>query len=85
MESNEETELTRKVETDSESRLTALRMGVEGWKDQGKRTRGHGQQCGGCKGWEGDIRGVNGNGKNYNKKIKILNMFQKVTMILSHL
>ena len=50
MESNEQIELTSKIETDSqiESRMTAMGMGLEGGEIQqkGKRTNGHGQQCG---------------------------------------
>ena len=34
---------------------------------KGKRTHGHGQQCGDCRG-QGSVRGVNANGKKYNKK-----------------
>ena len=47
-----------------ESRLRAKgeRIGGGGIKQKGKRTHGHGQPCGDCKG-EGDIRGLNGNGK----------------------
>ena len=37
-----------------------------GIEQKGKRTHGHGQQSGDCQG-EGDIRGLNGNGKKYNK------------------
>ena len=37
--------------------------GVKGLSKKEKRTRGHGQQCGDCLG-EGDIRALNGNGKN---------------------
>ena len=38
------------------------RLGGGGIEQKGKRTRGHGQQGGDC--WqEGDIRGINGNGK----------------------
>ena len=35
-------------------------------EQKGKRTHGHGQQYGDCWGEEG-IKGLNGNGKNYNK------------------
>ena len=67
MESNEQTELTRAMETESqmESRMTAGvgRLGGGGIDKKGKRTHGHGQQCGDC--WrEAVIRGLNGNGKN---------------------
>ena len=37
--------------------------GRGGIKQKGKRTRGHGQQCGDCQGEEG-IKGLKGNGKN---------------------
>ena len=54
MESNEQTELTSKMETDSwmESRLTALGVMVNGWRDgqKDKRINGHGQQCSDCEG-----------------------------------
>ena len=32
-------------------------------EQKGKKTHGHGQQCGKCRG-DGDIKGLNGNGKN---------------------
>ena len=35
-------------------------------EQKGKRTHGHGQQCG--DGGEGDVRGINGKGKNTVKK-----------------
>ena len=70
MESNEQIELTRKMGTDSymESRMTAKWWGVRGGgtEQKGKRTHGHGQQCGDYWGEE-EIRGLNGNGKKYNK------------------
>ena len=54
MESNEQTELTSKIETDlqMESRMTAMRGWATGWRDQQerKRTHGHGKQCGDCGG-----------------------------------
>ena len=37
--------------------------GRGGIKQKGKRTGGHGQQCGDCQGEEG-IKGLKGNGKN---------------------
>ena len=38
------------------------RLGGEGIEQKGKRTHGHGQQCGDC--WVvGAIRGLNGNGE----------------------
>ena len=39
-------------------------MGLRGGgiKQKGKRTHGHGQQCGDC-GQKGSIRGINGNEK----------------------
>ena len=53
MESNAQTELTSKIETDSwiKGRLRALGWG---WKDKkkGKRTHWHRQQCGDCGGQE---------------------------------
>ena len=68
MEPNEQTELTRKMGTDSqiESRTPATGRwklgggGIEQTGKTGKGTHGHGQQCGDC--WGA------GNGKN---KIKI--------------
>ena len=67
MELNEQTELTGKIETDSwiESRLTALGQGLGGGgiKLKGRRTHGHGQQCGDGEGEMG-IRGTNSIGKN---------------------
>ena len=42
-----------------------------GIEQRGKRIHGHGQQCGDCWG-EGNIRGLNGNGKN-TIKIKLKN------------
>ena len=48
---NKQTELTSKIETDSQinSRLTALGREVRGWRDWAKRTHEHGQQCGDCR------------------------------------
>ena len=69
MESNEQTELTSKTDTDSqmESRMTASggqgRAGGGGTEQKGKGTHGHGQQCGDCCSG-GSVRGLNGNGKN---------------------
>ena len=57
--------------------LTALAGG--GIEQKGKRTHGHGQQCGDCWGEEG-IRGLKGNGKNtlkIFKKIKHKGMSNK--------
>ena len=42
-------------------------LGDEGTEQKGKRTHGHGQQCGDCWG-EGSKRGIDGNGKNTIKK-----------------
>ena len=39
-------------------------------EQKGKRTHGHGQQCGDCLG-EGAIRGLNTNGKNNAVKITL--------------
>ena len=67
MESNDQTELTSEIGTNSqiESRLAA----IDGWmlageriEQKGKRTHGHGQQRGDCR-RERDIRGLHGNGK----------------------
>ena len=41
-------------------------LGGGGTEQKGKRTGGHGQQCGDCWG-EGGRRGLNGNEKIYNK------------------
>ena len=46
------------------------KLGDRGTEQKGKRTHGHGQQCGDCLGG-GGVRGLNGNGKN-TVKIKIL-------------
>ena len=46
--------------------MTAIgggRLGDERVEQKGKRTHGHGHQCGDCWG-EGGIRGLNGSGKN---------------------
>ena len=64
VESNEQTELTSKTEPDAqiESRMTALagsravEVGGGETEQKGKRTLGHGQQCGDCLG-EGSIMG----------------------------
>ena len=72
MESNEHTELTGKTETDSEmeSGWQLVRVGgrFKGGRNEqkGKKTHGHGQQCGDCEGAE-SIRGLNSNAKIYNK------------------
>ena len=42
---------------------------VEGTEQKGKRTHGHGQQCGNCRG-EGGVRGLNDNGEKNTTKIK---------------
>ena len=67
MESNEQTELTSKIERDSskENRFDSYGVGLggQGIEQKGKRAHGHGQQCGDC-GREGvGTRMVNGNGK----------------------
>ena len=48
--------------------MTAIQGEAKGQRDEqkGKRTHGHGQLCGDCWG-KGSIRGLNGNGKKYNK------------------
>ena len=68
MESNEQTELISKIETDSKDRVTALGGEVRagGIGQKGNRTHGHGQQCGDCGGV--GIKGLHGNGKNTRKK-----------------
>ena len=61
VEFNEQTELTSNIETDSqiENRMTAYwgreRVVGGGTKQKGKRTHGHGRQCGDYKA-EGSIR-----------------------------
>ena len=54
--------------------MTALSRGKTGGgiKQKGKRTHGHGQQCGACR-REGCVRGINGNGKIQKKFKKIQN------------
>ena len=73
MESNEHTELTRKMETDSqmESRWQLVGGGGEGLEglNRKKRTQGHGQQCGDCR-REGVIRELSHNGKNIMNNLK---------------
>ena len=60
-----------------------LRSG--GFEQKGKRTHGHGQQCGDC--WEEEgIRGLNGNGKiQQSLNLKNFKMKDKSQMILSRL
>ena len=41
-------------------------LGGEGIEQKGRRTHGHGQQCGDCWG-EAGIRGLDDNGEKYNK------------------
>ena len=59
MESNEQTELTKKIGTDSwmEDGLTARGVAVKGggFEQKRQRTHGHGQQCGDC--WEEEVLG----------------------------
>ena len=45
-------------------------LGGEGIRQKGKRTHGHGQQCGDCGGV--CIREINGNGEKYSKKVKYI-------------
>ena len=43
------TELTKEIDSWTESRLTAMgqgRLGAEGTEQKGKQTHGHGHQCG---------------------------------------
>ena len=44
------------------------RLGDGGIEQKGKRTHGHGQQCGDYSG-KGEYRGLNGNGDNKNEAI----------------
>ena len=68
MESNEQTELTSKIDIRlTESRVAAVVRGEDGGGGIGekrKRTHAYLQQCGDCDG-EGSIRRLNGN-KEYN-------------------
>ena len=66
MESNEQTELTRKRGKTHRWRAgghRGVRLGGRGTEQKGKRTHGYGQQCGDCWG-EGGLSGLNGNEKN---------------------
>ena len=60
MESNEQTELTSKIEKDSsiETRMTALGRGLGSGRieQEGKRTHGRGQECGDC--WRRGYKGT---------------------------
>ena len=69
MESSEQTGLPSKMERDLESRMTVMgELGGGGIKQNGKRTHGHRQHYGDfLVGGEGSKRGINCNGKNYNK------------------
>ena len=85
MESNEQTELTHKTETDlqMESRLTASVGGEAGdgrTEQKAKTSHGHGQQCGNCWG-EGHIRGLTSNRKN-TMKIKLKKNKKSVSYII---
>ena len=67
MESNEQIELTSKTKTDFKDgeQMTAKARGLVsgGMEQKGKRTHGHGQQCGDCgRGKGGGIRGISDNG-----------------------
>ena len=53
-------------------------LGSGGIEPKGKRTHGHGQQCGDCWG-ERNIRGLNGSGKN-TIKIKLKKIKWKLKM-----
>ena len=72
MESNEQTELISKTETDSDREQADSSVGKgggRGVKQRRKRTPGHGQQGGDCRvgAWvevEKSIKGINGNRKN---------------------
>ena len=73
MESNGQTEQAR-------DRLIKNRMTAKGWRrlqgggieQKGKRTQGHGQQCGDCRqgGGERGVRGLKSNRKNTMKILK---------------
>ena len=68
MESNKQTELASKTETDqhmeNRRQLVGGGLGVGGIEQKGRRTQGHGQQCGYHWGKEG-LMELNGNGKIY--------------------
>ena len=51
-----------------------------GTEQKGKRTHGHGQQCGDCR-REESIRGLNGNGKNTIVNKYINNKINKIIQI----
>ena len=58
-------------------------LGGGGKEQKGKRTHGHGHQCGDWCG-EGGIRGLNGNGKNTGKiKLKYISWKYKPTLLFS--
>ena len=57
----------------------------KGTEQKGKRTHGHGQQCGDLgEGMEEGIRGLSGNGKN-TIKIKIMDLFMVFFSQRTHL
>ena len=60
-------------------------LGGGGTEQKGRRTYGHGQQCGDCSG-EGCIRGLKGNGKNTikNKSFKYKKQIQPGFTVESH-
>ena len=65
----DQTELTSKIETDSERAGRQLRGregGDGGIKQKGKRTHGHGQQCDDCEG-----------GREFKDSLKGLNLMEK--------
>ena len=68
--SNEQTELTTKIEVNSQMKnrwqLVGGRLRSGRIEQKWKRTQGHGQQCGDYV-WVEGIRELNGNGKKYNK------------------
>ena len=73
MESSEQTELNKEngdrlLDGEQMTASGVGRLVGGGIEQKGKRTHGHGQQCGDC--WaEGGVRGLNGN-KKYTMKIK---------------
>ena len=85
MESNEHTELTRKMGTDSEmeNRMTASRGEPEGVEGLSKKEKGlmDVDNCVVIAGEEGGIRGLNGNGKNSTKKELFISLRLAVTSI----
>ena len=55
-------------------------LGGGGIEQKGKRTHGHGQHCGDCRGGGESIRGLHSNGKNL-KKFDVYS-FKKLRILL---